>query len=137
MKTKTLVSLILISFTTFFSCDDSTTSGGAGGLACVTLASDVTVEPMSDMCTTAVGKWTQYTVDTVVKTAIKACDIEEASIYADQAAFNATEGTSTVEGVTVSSREDYIKTATCASGSIHYVTIGSDTDFLFIWEKKL
>jgi hypothetical protein len=138
MKNKNLTQIgILLFLFTFLNCGSNNSGNNSNDSGtCETLASDVTVDPASDACTTTSGKWTQWTVDVEAKTAFKQCNIEEADLYADQEAFDAAEGTSILEGITVTSNDDYVLTSECASGSIEYQNPPTDTTFLFIWEKQ-
>lgn len=105
-----------------------------GGM-CAKLPSDAVIEP-SPECTTDSGKWTQYTVNIsdMGKSAFKQCNLEASVLYADQAAFDAAEGTSTVEGITITSNGDYVRTVNCASGSTEYENMGQKSSFVYIWE---
>ncbi len=77
--------------------------------------------------------FSEVTVDTAANTYSQECG---ATPYKDQAEFDANEGTSTAAGLTITSHEDYVVTATCASGSIDYEASGSaKTKIVFIWTK--
>jgi len=115
--------------------------GGGGAIdqggECAELPADAVVDPASE-CTTDPGKWTQYTVSITdaATNAFKQCNLEAAAVYADQAAFDAAEGTSSVASITITSNGDYVRTANCASGSTEYESMGQKTSFLYLWQLE-
>ncbi len=84
-------------------------------------------------CTGMPGTFTEDTFDTVAGTYDETCG---ATPYKNQADFDTNEGTSGAAGTMITSNEDYVVTASCASGSIAYQTTGSaKTKIVFIWTK--
>lgn len=85
-------------------------------------------------CTGVSGTFTEITLDTAANTYDEACSAP--APYKDQATFDANESTSTVGGTTITSNEDYVVTATCASGSVEYTPSGgTKSKIIFIWTK--
>lgn len=106
-------------------------SAPAGG-ACFTLPTGAAKQGAG--CTGVSGTFTEITLDTAANTYDEACDAP--APYKDQATFDANEGGSTVAGITITSNEDYVVTATCASGSIEYTPSGgTKSKIVFIWTK--
>ena len=105
---------------------------------CAMIASSYTLMAGASTCTSTSGLWSAFTADTTKKTYQGVCNQAESTLYKSQADFDANEGTSGAAGVTVVSHEDYVRTATCASGSIDY-TASPDpkTTILFVWTKAL
>ena len=84
-------------------------------------------------CTSPSGTFTEFTFDTVAGAYNQSCG---ASPYKDQADFDANEGASGAAGTVIKSNEDYVLTATCASGSISYEMTGTPkTTIVFLWTK--
>lgn len=99
--------------------------------ACATLPASA--KKTGPGCTGQSGTFTEDTYDTVAGTYDESCD---ATTYKDQADFDANEGSSSAAGTTITSNEDYVLTATCASGSIAYQPSGgAKTKIIFIWTK--
>jgi hypothetical protein len=85
-------------------------------------------------CTGVSGTFTEITLDTAANTYDEACSAP--APYKDQATFDANEGTSAAAGVTITSNEDYVVTATCASGSVEYTPSGgTKAKIVFLWTK--
>ena len=106
-----------------------------GGAACQTLPAGFTATPAA--CTSKPGLWSALTVDKNKKSYSVVCDQAESAVYKDQAEFDANEGTSTAPGITIVSNKDYVRTTTCASGSIEYTTpTDPKTTVLFLWTKQ-
>jgi len=113
-----------------------TTDAGADSApavgACVTLPATATKQGSG--CTGVSGTFTEVTLDSAANTYDEACGAP--APYKDQATFDANEGTSTAPGVTITSNEDYVVTATCASGSVEYTPSGgTKSKTVFIWTK--
>ena len=85
-------------------------------------------------CTGVSGTYTEVTLDTAANTYNEACSAP--APYTDQATFDMNEATSGGGGVTITSNEDYVVTATCASGSVEYTPSGgTKSKIVFIWTK--
>jgi hypothetical protein len=85
-------------------------------------------------CMGVSGTFTEVTFDSAANTYNEACS--SPAPYTDQAMFDANEGTSGGGGVTITSNEDYVLTATCASGSVEYTPSGgTKSKIVFIWTK--
>lgn len=105
---------------------------GATSSACAKLPAGATKRGTG--CTGVSGTFTEVTFDSVAGMYNESCS---ATPYKDQADFDANEGTAGAAGTTIKSHEDYVLTATCASGSIDYETTGSPkTTILFLWTKQ-
>lgn len=102
---------------------------------CAELPTNVTIDPAS-VCSSSSGEWTSYTVNIESKMAYQSCRGTERDHYVDQNDFNANEGTSSVSGISITSKNDYVVTSTCASGSTIYVSGGVTTNYLYIWKKE-
>jgi hypothetical protein len=110
---------------------DAATDAASSTGACAALPTGAKLQGTG--CTAASGTFSVVTIDTVANTYSQECG---ATPYKDQAEFDANEGTSTAAGVTITSHEDYVVMATCASGSIDYATSASSkTTIVFIWTK--
>ena len=111
---------------------DAAVAGDAGASgSCASLPASAKLAGSG--CTGVAGTFTEVTFDTVAGTYNQTCS---APVYKDQADFDANEGTSGAGGTTIKSHEDYVLTATCASGSIDYQPTGSPkTTIVFIWTK--
>jgi hypothetical protein len=98
--------------------------------ACIALPATATKQGSG--CTGVPGSFTEVTLDTAANTYDEACSAP--APYKDQATFDLNEGTSTVAGVMITSNEDYVVTATCASGSVEYTPSGgTKSKVVFIW----
>lgn len=105
--------------------------------ACATLPAGTTIVPGGTACTSKSGLWSALTIDTVKQTYSVVCDQPEATLYQDQSDFDANEGSSGAAGITIVSHEDFVRTATCSSGSIDYTTpTDPKTTVLFLWTKQ-
>lgn len=103
--------------------------------ACAKIASTYTF-PAGTPCASASGSWSAYTADETKMTYTLDCNQPASVVYNTQAEFDANEGTSGATGVTIVSHEDFVRTATCASGSIDYTASPSPkTTILFVWVK--
>lgn len=102
----------------------------AGG--CFTVPASATKQGAG--CAGVSGTFTEITFDTAANTYNEACSAP--APYKDQAEFDANEGTSTVAGIVIKSNEDYVVSATCASGSIEYTPSGgTKSKIVFVWTK--
>ena len=115
---------------------DATAEGGTDGApppsACFVLPTSAKKQGAG--CTGTSGTFTQITYDSGAGTYDESCNGPPP--YKDQAEFDANEGTSSAAGVVITSHEDYVVTATCASGSIDYQASGSaKTTIVFLWTK--
>ena len=105
------------------------------GAACQTLPTGFTAKPAA--CASKPGLWSALTVDKNKQSYSVVCDQPESTVYKDQAEFDANEGSSGVSGITIVSNKDYVRTTTCASGSIEYTTTTDPkTTVLFLWTKQ-
>ena len=118
------------------SADAAKAPGDAAVSGCAMIPSTFTLEAGASACTSTPGLWSALTADTTKKTYQGVCNQDESTLYKSQADFDANEGTSGAAGVTIVSHEDYVRSATCASGSIDY-TASPDpkTTILFVWTK--
>ena len=112
-----------------------TTPSGSNG-ACATIPAGAALSGPS--CITTSGKWNSYyvTESSSSKSYMMYCNAEEYEHDPSQADFDANEGTSTSPSVKVKSNEDYVKTATCASGSVYSDNGSSNDKLTFIWTKQ-
>lgn len=133
--TMALVALLVAACSSSSSPSPAASDAGPADSSCQTLPAGFTANPAA--CTTKSGLWSALTVDKTKKSYSVVCDQQESSLYKDQADFDANEGTSTAPGITIVSNKDYVRTATCASGSIEYTTpTDPKTTVLFIWTKQ-
>ena len=113
-----------------------TSKADTSSKTCATLPQAATLDPLGTACTSQSGKWTMLTLTKETNTYFIQCDLGDVGLYADQADFDANEATSRAPGVTTTSNGDFVRTATCSSGSIQYTNAGTTTTIIFIWEKK-
>lgn len=127
--------ILVLAAACFSSCSSSSGGGsGSGGSgSCASLPTGLTIDPAS-ACTSTSGTWSMYTINRDTSTAYQSCNHTTSSLYANQAAFDANEGTSVTPGVTITSNHDYVITSTCASGSTVYTNGSTTTRYLYIWK---
>lgn len=135
-----LASLFVVGCSSSTATPSPDAGAGDSGLpaaGCEALPAGFVIAGGATACTSKSGLWSALTADKNKKTYSVVCDQPETTLYKDQADFDANEGSSTATGVTIVSHKDYVRTSTCASGSIDYTTpTDPKTVVLFLWIKQ-
>ena len=108
----------------------------AVGGGCAMIPSTFTLMAGASACTSTTGLWSAFTADETKKTYQGVCNQAESTLYVSQTDFDANEGTSGSSSVTITSHEDFVRSATCSSASIDYTSSPDPkTTILFVWTK--